>query len=134
MFLIVNTNASFFEPLGWSDLIKLYPSIFNLSSLLSREELRKVSDKHIMLKLCSVVYPCNNKTLRNSWAATSFKYQWQKFKDDHLGPGLISMSLQKYNKNSNGFFIFDFSCVWNLNAWKIPTLEGHKTPSISMDR
>ena len=37
-------------------------------------------------------------------------------------------------RNSNGFFIFDFTCVSNLNALKIPTLARHKAPSIGMDR
>ena len=51
-----------------------------------------------MSKLRSVIYPCNNETLINSWAATPFKFQWQKVKDDCLRPWLISMSPQKYNK------------------------------------
>ena len=41
MLLIINTN-------GWSDLIKLYPSIVSISSSLWIEELRSVSDRHIM--------------------------------------------------------------------------------------
>ena len=51
-----------------------------------------------MSKMRSVICPCNNETLINSWAAKSFKFQSQKVKDDRLGPGLISMSPQKYNK------------------------------------
>ena len=30
-------------------------------------------------------------------------------------------------RNSNGFFIFDFTGVWDLNALIIPTLAHHKT-------
>ena len=41
MLLIINTN-------GWSDLIKLYPSIVSISSSLWIEEFRSVSDRHIM--------------------------------------------------------------------------------------
>ena len=51
-----------------------------------------------MSKLRSVIYPCNNETLINSWAATPFTFQWQRVKDHRLGPGLISMSPKKYNK------------------------------------
>ena len=51
--------------------------------------------------LCPIAFcniPRNKGTLTNSWAATPFKFQWQKVKDDRLKPGLISMSPQKYNK------------------------------------
>ena len=51
-----------------------------------------------MSKLHSVVYPCNNETLINLWAAIPFKFQWKKVKDGYLGPGLNSMSPQKYRK------------------------------------
>ena len=37
-------------------------------------------------------------------------------------------------RNSNRFFIFDFTCVWDLNTLKIPTLVLFETLSISMDR
>ena len=36
--------------------------------------------------------------------------------------------------NSNGFLIFDFTCVRNLNALKIFTPARHKSPSIDLDR
>ena len=99
----------------WSNLIKLYPSNSNLSSLLSREELRKVSDKHIMSKLCCVIHPCNKETLINSWAATQFKFQRQKVKDDRLGPGLISMSPQKYNK----ILIYNKKSISTSTSWRM---------------
>ena len=41
MLLTINTN-------GWSDLIKLYPSIVSVSSSLCIGEFRSVSDRHIM--------------------------------------------------------------------------------------
>ena len=37
-------------------------------------------------------------------------------------------------RNSNGFFIFDFTCVGDLNALKIPTLASYKMLSIGMKR
>ena len=61
-----DVRVSISQSTEWSNLIKLYPSNSNLSSLLSREELRKVSDKHIMSKLCCVIHPCNKETLINS--------------------------------------------------------------------
>ena len=45
---ITNTESSFFESLGWSELIKLYPSSEILSALLSMEKFRNVSDRHMM--------------------------------------------------------------------------------------
>ena len=45
MFFIVDTSSTFFESLGWSDLIRLYPSIVILLSSLGIEEFRKVSVK-----------------------------------------------------------------------------------------
>ena len=37
-------------------------------------------------------------------------------------------------RNRNGYFIFSFPCVWDLNALKMHTLEYHKTLSVDMDR
>ena len=37
-------------------------------------------------------------------------------------------------RNSNGFFIFNFTCILNLNALKISTLACHKTQSGWVDK
>ena len=37
-------------------------------------------------------------------------------------------------RNSNGFSIFGFTCIWDLNVLKIPTLVRHVTLSAAMDR
>ena len=68
-----------------------------------------------MLKLRSVIYPCNNETLINSWAATPFKFQWQKVKDYRLGPGLIPMSPQQYNK----ILICNKKCISTFTSWRM---------------
>ena len=52
-----------------------------------------------MSKLLSVICPSSNEILTNSWAAMSFKFQWQKVKDDCLGLRLIFM----YHNNITRF-------------------------------
>ena len=51
-----------------------------------------------MSKLQFPIHPCNKETLMKSWAAMPFEFQWQNGKDDCLGPGLISISPQQFNK------------------------------------
>lgn len=98
MFSVVTKTPSF---LNHSDgLILSYQLITNSYpiALAVKRRLRKVWDKHIISKLYSVIYPCNNEILMNSWAAVPFKFQWQKIKDDCMEPGLIFISPKQYNK------------------------------------
>ena len=49
-----------------------------------------------------------------SWAAMPFEFQWQNGKDDCLGPGLISISPQQFNKA----FINSRQSISTFPAWR----------------
>ena len=62
-------------------------------------ESKNVSDRHTMSKLLVVIKVSINGILIKSWAAGSFKFQWQNLmSDDLFGPGLTSIS--PYNKSA----------------------------------
>ena len=67
-----------------------------------------------MSQLRSVICPYKNKVSTNSWAAMQFKFQWQKVKDDCLGPGLISMLPRHYKK----ILIFSEKSISASTIWK----------------
>lgn len=92
MILIVRTVSSFLIP-EKSALIKSYPSVFNLFSVLSTEESRNVSDKQIISYYLHVAMAFNNETFEKLWPLILFKLQRQKeISIDFSGPVLRSIS------------------------------------------
>ena len=60
-------------------------------------EYKKVSDKHIISKLCVVMKASIKGILTKSCAARPFKFQWQNLIKDSLGPGFVSISPDSSN-------------------------------------
>ena len=59
---------------GWSTLNKEQPLILLCSSMWGIVESKKVSDRHIMSKLCVVMKASIKDTFTKSWAARPFKF------------------------------------------------------------
>ena len=72
--------------------------------------------------MCWVTYAWSNYILVESWAVSPFKFQWQKVRDEYLGPGFSSMSPQHDSKfwmknNKNTVISAIFYYLHGLNQW-----------------
>ena len=124
----------FFESRGWSDLIKLYPSILILSSLLWIEEFRNVSDRRIISQLYRVTYAWRNKVWSLLLAVRPFKFQWKKVKNQYLGPRFTSISphcMSKFEiqreRNIMVFTIFGSLVIKQIRFWRFLVNTRSKT-------